>query len=429
MSIRAQMSYPIEMSTTERSFRNSEGGAGTSSRACLSNGRRGFATPASTAYGGSPREGIPPRERRRRVSVWLFVIAVPSVMCCVCAHRSPPVAVLHPRAVELQAAGAAALARGDLDRAAGQFALALEYDPRMAEAKNGLGLVALRYGDRGSAERHFRAALAVDEELAEAHLNLGGILLARGETDDALERFRSALAIDPGYAAARLAAGEALLRLGRLPEARWELAKMCEADPQNAAAHAAHAMVLARLGRVGLAETTVRRALSLDPDLPAAHRARAEILRRQGDWVAAEAELGVVIAAEGASQEGVEDRLVLGTVLAEQDRWDDAAAALSAAALMAPRHAAVQFALGYVELGRERPGAASAAARRALELRPRYPEARLLLAQSLFRSGEVQEGRVVLRQFVDEAPLEMSAEKLRAAEVLAGRLSPVAPRR
>jgi Tfp pilus assembly protein PilF len=358
---------------------------------------------------------------------WLFVITAPALVCGGCAHRPPQAASLHPRAVELQSAGAAALARGDLDRAAGQFALALEYEPRMAEAENGLGLVALRYGDRGSAERRFRVALALDEELAEAHLNLGGILLARGETENALERFRSALAIDPGYAAARLATGEALLRMGRLPDARWELAKMCETDPQNAAAHAAHALVLARLGRIALAETAVRRALSLDPNLPEAHRARAEILSRRGDLAGAEAELRIVIATDGASEQGVADRLVLGTILAEQDRWDDAATALLAAALMAPRHAAVQFALGYVELERERPGPAAAAARRALELRPQYPEARLLLAQSLFREGEVHEGRAVLRQFVDEAPPEMSAEKSRAVEVLSGRLSPVAP--
>ena len=346
-----------------------------------------------------------------------------------CAHRSA--SPLHPRAVELQSTGTTALQRGDLDRAAGQFALALEYEPRMAEAENGLGLVALRYHDRSGASQHFRAALALDEDLAEAHLNLGGMLLEDGETKDALVHFRAALSVDPGYGAARLATAEALLRLGRLADARWELAKLCAAEPGNAAAHADHALVLVRLDRIAAAETAVERALEIDRHLPAAHRARAEILRRRGDLAGAEGEWRIVLAAGGASSAGsVEDRLSLGTVLAELARWDDAAAVLSGAALAGPRHAQVHFALAYVELSRDRPAAAIAAARKALELRPSYPEARLVLAEALLRGGDRSEGRQELRRFVDEAPPEMSAEKSRASAFLGTRqqLSLPAPR-
>src|SRR5882762_7008815 len=120
-----------------------------------------------------------------------------------CAHARRPV---HPRAAQLQADGTEALARGELDRAAGAFALALDYDPRLAEAENGLGLVALRRGDWGRAEERFHAALALNEELAEAHLNLAGLLLRRQELEDALGEARAALAVDPGWGQARLVA-------------------------------------------------------------------------------------------------------------------------------------------------------------------------------------------------------------------------------
>src|SRR4051794_1489386 len=76
---------------------------------------------------------------------------------------------LHPQAISYQAAGARSLARAEIDRAAGQFSLALEYEPKMVEAINGLGLVALARGDRELAESHFRKALALNEEFAEAH--------------------------------------------------------------------------------------------------------------------------------------------------------------------------------------------------------------------------------------------------------------------
>jgi Tfp pilus assembly protein PilF len=353
------------------------------------------------------------------VKILIVAFSALSLVALGCAHRST--SPLHPRAVELQANGTTALQRGDLDRAAGQFSLALEYEPRMAEAENGLGLVALRYHDRPGASQHFRAALALDEDLAEAHLNLGGMLLADGETKDALVHFRAALSIDPGYGAARLATAEALLRLGRLADARWELAKLCASDPANAAAHADHALVLVRLDRIAAAETAVERALEIDRNLPAAHRARAEILRRRGDLAGAETEWRIVLAAGGASSGSVEDRLSLGTVLAELARWDDAAAVLGGAALAGPRHAQVHFALAYVELSRDRPTAAIVAARKALELRPSYPEARLVLAEALLRGGDWNEGRQELRRFVDEAPPEMSAEKSRASDFLGTR--------
>src|SRR3569623_2090796 len=309
------------------------------------------------------------RLARRHASKWLggwwalvpLAVVSGALSLADCAHTT----ARQPKAVALQAAGAASLARGARDRAAGQFALALEYEPRLAEAENGLGLVALAYGDRGLAEHHFRAALAIDEDLAEAHLNLGGIRLAQHQLDDALECFRAALAIDPGYGAARLAAGETLLRLGRLEDARWELAKLCAAEPGNAAAHAAQALVQAQ-------------------------------------------------------PTSAEDWLALGIVLAQQRRWIDACGVLERAALLGPRLAEVPFTQAFVELGRERPAAAVTAARHALELRVPYPQARLLLAEAQYRAGDAAAGRATLQRFVDEAPPEKAAEKARAQAVMEG---------
>src|SRR6516165_9290592 len=135
------------------------------------------------------------------VTVVFLISLVAGLFLGGCAHApSPP----RPQAVALQAAGVEALGRGELDRAAGHFALALEYEPRMAEAENGLGLVALRREDWARAEERFRAALALNEELAEAHFNLAGLLMRRDAERDALREARAALAIDPGYADARL---------------------------------------------------------------------------------------------------------------------------------------------------------------------------------------------------------------------------------
>jgi tetratricopeptide (TPR) repeat protein len=345
----------------------------------------------------------------RRFVLGLFIGALSAVGC---AHGPHP---LHARAVALQAEGAASLARGELDRAAGQFALALDYEPRFAEAENGLGLVALRYGDWPRAEEHFAAALALDENLAEAHLNLGNLLLRKDRTEEALREYRAALAVDPGYGDARLAAGEALLRLGRPVEARWELAKLCAVEPDRAEARAAHALALAAQGRLALAEGEARAALALDGRLPMAHRARAEILRRGGDYTGAAEELAKAI---GRGPGEIDDRIALATVLAARGLWDDVDRQLEGLAQAAPRRAEVRFLIAYAALARDRFEEAAVAAGEALVLRSPYPEARLVLAESQARQGRGAEARQTLEGFLKEAPPEMTVERERAERFL-----------
>lgn len=348
--------------------------------------------------------------------LWPLAAALSLLAITGCAHRPR---ALHTKAIQHQAAGSRSLVRGELDRAAGQFSLALEYEPKMAEAKNGLGLVALARGDKVVAETHFREALALNEEMTEAHLNLGSLMLDRDEVDDALVEFRQALAIDPGYGAARLATSEALLRLGRLDDARWELTKLCEIEPERATAHAALALVLAKLNRIAAAETALRRALALDPQLPAALRVVAEIASRSGDHVRAIAALRQLVAAEPSS---VSDRLALATELVVLHQPADAAQELEGLEQAAPKRAEVPFVRAYAELRRDRPADAVAAARRALALRKSYPQARLVLAEALLRLGQTGEGRRELQIFVQEAPAHMEDER-RLAEGFLNRAS------
>jgi tetratricopeptide (TPR) repeat protein len=341
----------------------------------------------------------------------VMVAGLAAALTVGCAHTRS----LNAHAVTLEADGAASLARGDLDRAAGQFSLALEYEPRLAEAENGLGLVALRYGDWPGAEERFAAALALDENLAEARYNLGGLFLRHERNEDALREFRAALAIDPGYGDARLAAGEVLLRLGRPVDARWDLAKLCAVEPKRAEARAAHALALAGQGRLALAEGEARAALELDPTLPLAHRARAEILRRGGDYEGATDELRVAI---GHGPGDADDRIVLVTVLAARQLWDEVDRELAGLVLAVPRRAEVRFLVAYAALARDRLDDAAAAARDALALRAPYPEARLVLAEALARGGRLAEARQEVDRFLAEAPPEMTNERVRAEEFL-----------
>ncbi|HEY0705203.1 MAG TPA: tetratricopeptide repeat protein [Polyangia bacterium] len=329
-----------------------------------------------------------------------------------CGHSKPRP---NEKANRFQAEGAAAYQQGQLDRAAGLFSLALEYQPNMAEARNGLGLVALARGDKKTAEAQFRAALSLNEELAEAHHNLGELALERGEFDEAMTRFRQALAVDPGFGAARLGAGRTLMLLGRPDEARWELVKLTEIEPQNAHAHAAYAQVLAQLGRIAAAEAAAQTALAIDPKFPGAHRARGEILKRRGEFAPAADEYRLVLQAEPGSGN---DRVELVTTLVAAERLEEATGEVQTLEKLAPARAEVAFIRAFLALRQRELPLAIDSARRAIRLRKTYPQARMILAEALFTAGLDAEGRRELKSFIDEAPPSMAIERRKATEFL-----------
>jgi tetratricopeptide (TPR) repeat protein len=323
----------------------------------------------------------------------------------------------NPKAVQYQAEGARAYARGELDRAAGLHSLALEYDPRMAEARSGLGLVAFARGDRAAAEAQFKEALKLNEDLAEAHHNLGILYSHDGNHSEALDRFRQALAIDPGFGAARQGLGDTLLRLDRAEDARWELTKLCQIEPQNARAHASLSMVHTQQNRIAAAEEAVQKALALDANLPAAHWAKAELLAKRGDALGGLQEIRQAVAAEPAN---IEYRISLVKLLVAAGVADEADRELAGLEQAAPRRAEVAFIRAVVSYNRGLYADAVNAARRALRLRKPYPYARLMLAQSLFMSGQRDEGRRETEKFLEEAPPSMEMER-REAEKFLGR--------
>jgi tetratricopeptide (TPR) repeat protein len=322
---------------------------------------------------------------------------------------------VNAKAVQYQAEGMRAYARGELDRAAGLFSLALEYDSRMAEARVGMGLVAFARGDDGAAESQFKQALKLNEDLAEAHHNLGVLYAKRGEFNEALESFRQALAVDPGFGAARQGLGDTLLRLDRVEEARWELTKLCEVEPQNARAHASLAMVHTQQNRIAAAEEAVQKALALDANLPAAHWAKAELLAKRGDHLGAMQEIRQAVAAEPAN---VEFRISLVKILVAARVADEADRELAGLEQAAPRRAEVAFVRAYLCYQRGLYADAVNAARRAIRLRKPYPYARLMLAESLFRAGQPQEGRRETEHFLEEAPPSMEMERREAEKFL-----------
>jgi tetratricopeptide (TPR) repeat protein len=172
----------------------------------------------------------------------LFVAAS---LLCACTGTAP----LAPKAVELNAAGSAALAAGDLETAEARFALALEYHPRFVEALTNLGLVEMQRGNLARARLHFERARRLNSDLAQPHHALGVLAERERRPDVAAEHYRDALKVNPGFGASRANLGRLLFAAGRYDEAREQFLRLVEVDPGQLTGHTGLAETLLQLGR------------------------------------------------------------------------------------------------------------------------------------------------------------------------------------
>jgi tetratricopeptide (TPR) repeat protein len=269
--------------------------------------------------------------------LWLSVVLV------ACAGQAP----LPSHALELNQAGAEALAQGDLETADARLSVALEYSPHFVEALVNLGLVDMQRGNFTRARTLLQRARRLNADVAQVHHALGVLSERERRPDLASQHYRDALAVDPGFFAARANLGRLLFDAGFFEDARLTFKKLVEVAPAAAAGHSGLAEALIRLGRVAEADAVVAEAARRFPEDAALVVLRARALLRQGDGEAA--------------------RSLLLPLAESRDEFSARALAW----------------LSAVELARGEPALAAAAARRALRLDPDDGLARHLLSRAL----------------------------------------------
>jgi tetratricopeptide (TPR) repeat protein len=260
-----------------------------------------------------------------------------------CAGAAP----LPPRALELNEAGARALAEGNLETADARLSLALEYSPHFVDALVNLGLVECQRGNFTRARQLLLRARRINADVAQPHHALGVLAERERRPDRASEHYRDALRVDPGFAPARANLGRLEFDAGQLEAAYVTFKKLVEVAPDQSD------------GYVGLAETLIRLD-RLEEALGVTREASARFPEDPG--------LALLTAREELRAGRVEASVALLLPLAAQH--DDFAAA----------------ALGWLataELARGKPRRAVGAAERALSLDPEQPVAIRALATAL----------------------------------------------
>ncbi len=233
-------------------------------------------------------------ERWRLVS-WLSLASLVG-----CAATVP----LPARAVALNAAGARAIAEGDLSAAEARISVALEYSPRFVEAWVNLGYVELRRGNFAQARRDFLKARDCNEDIPAPHLALGVLANLEGRGEEAEQSYRAALKVDPGFAPARVNLARSLYARGQYENAREQFERLVEANPEELEGWAGEAETLLQLGRAAEAEGVVTRARERLGDAPSLALLAARFRLAQGAWEEAEAILAPLVGGADRARAG-----------------------------------------------------------------------------------------------------------------------------
>jgi tetratricopeptide (TPR) repeat protein len=165
-----------------------------------------------------------------------------------------------------------------LDDALASYDKAIALKPDYAEAFNNRGL-ALQKLKRLDALASYDKALALKPDYAEAFYNRGDILRELKRLEEALASYDKALALKPGYADAFNNRGNVLRELKRLEEALASYDKALALKPDYAEAFNNRGIALQELKRFEWALASYDKALALKPDYAEAFYNRGNILR------------------------------------------------------------------------------------------------------------------------------------------------------
>ncbi|MHC1743867.1 MAG: tetratricopeptide repeat protein [Syntrophobacteraceae bacterium] len=195
--------------------------------------------------------------------------------------------------------GLALLKMGDLVGARTDFEKAVQLQPRLGEAFNGLGMVHARFGDYSKAIGYYQQALTLDARSVQARINLGVALADSKRFEEAIVQYLEALRSDPKSATAHHNLGIALMQLGRLEEAVSHFSIALEIAPGYTKARIHLGLALLELGEYKAAAEHLQQAAREMPNNPIVKEKLCRALWLAGERDAAMKEIRGLEAIDG----------------------------------------------------------------------------------------------------------------------------------
>ena len=295
--------------------------------------------------------------------------------------------------------------RGDADEGARLLARARELAPDDASIELSVASLHFRNGDHASARHGFERALALDPNLGGAHAGIGQIALLDGERERAEQHFRVALRTgEEPHALAGL--GALLLERGDVEGALRHIGRAADLAPHDPMIQVLLGRAFMARGTPAFAERAFANALRLRPNLHQARYFLATLLPPAKRYEEADSHFRQLINAPGFEAIG---HIGVADVARAQNRFEDAAAAYRAAAVVAPLPAAAVLALAtsLTRLGRN--GEAMAVYDEYLARAPQGDPIQRARADLLMLMGRLPEAASAWRSQLDRDPADAPA--------------------
>ena len=289
--------------------------------------------------------------------------------------------------------------RGDLDAARRLYLAHLEQHPDDAGALCLLGALEGQGGDHTAAEETYRRAVQADPNHGPAYAGLGTSFLLQDRPADAVEVLANAVELAPDQPEPRLQYTAALQRCGRLLEARQALTDFVARWPDHLESRHNLGLLMLQTDSPDMAATHFRFVLDREPTRFATWMGLARALFSANDAGGAEAALST---ARDLAPGDPAPTVLLGMVLQEQGRFQEARTALEAALGIAPRHAPAIIGIAELDLAT---GDAASGLERIAELsgdETRLPGARSVTIRLLAAAGRREEAVALLDGWLEE---------------------------
>lgn len=156
--------------------------------------------------------------------------------------------------------GIVALRSGDTHGARAAFEVAVQKNPKQADAHHYLGLVNDQTGNKTEAEKNYRKAIELQPDLEESTVNLAAILVESGKYDEAAALMKKATAKNPRSAALQVNLAMALSGRNDVDAANKAFDEAIKLEPNHGIHLVTYASHLARNNKHDDAVTKLKQA-------------------------------------------------------------------------------------------------------------------------------------------------------------------------
>jgi tetratricopeptide (TPR) repeat protein len=257
---------------------------------------------------------------------------------------------------------------------------------------------ALRRGDLSAALKQLRAAVQANPARTEAHRILGLVSRLDEQIEQSLDAYTAAIRMRPTDERSRMGLADVLIDMERFSEAEKVLKETIDALPGSVQAHYKLGRLYQSLGKYPEALKELEYTAQFTPLVgqDPLYEMVALIYASQADFARATEALRKQVAVNPNNADA-HRRLADGYV--RQERTMEALAEFTAALLIDRRNVLSHVGVSQLHFRAGNHEAAARAARSALQVEPSHSEARYVLAMSLMRLGQTEEGKRELQEF------------------------------